>query len=62
VPVLFIAGGEDAGVPANVMRKMHEVVLGSQFIEITQAGHISNIEQSVEFNKAVGEFLSTPSI
>ncbi len=62
VPVLFISGGEDAGVPADVMRKMHEVVLGSQFIEITQAGHISNIEQSVKFNKAVGEFLSAPSI
>jgi 3-oxoadipate enol-lactonase len=62
VPVLFIAGGEDAGVPADVMRRIHEVVRGSHFIELAQAGHISNIEQPVEFNKAVGEFLSAPLI
>ncbi len=62
VPVLFIAGGEDAGVPADVMRKMHEEVRGSQFIELAHAGHISNIEQPADFNRAVGDFLSAPSI
>ena len=70
LPALLIVGmlltvacaGEDAGVPADVMRRIHEVVRGSHFIELAQAGHISNIEQPVEFNKAVGEFLSAPLI
>ena len=60
-PMLFISGGEDAGVPTDVMRKMHEAVRGSQFVEIARAGHISNIEQPAEFNKAVRKFLSAPS-
>ncbi len=62
VPVLFIAGGEDAGVPADVMRKMHDEVRDSQFIELAHAGHISNIEQPADFNRAVGDFLSAPSM
>ncbi len=59
--MLFIAGGKDAGVPTDVMRKMREAVRGSQFIELAQAGHISNIEQPAEFNRAVRNFLSAPS-
>ena len=60
-PMLFIAGGKDAGVPTDAMRKMHEAVRGSQFVELAQAGHISNIEQPAEFNRAVRNFLSAPS-
>ena len=62
VPVLFVAGADDAGVPADVMRKMHKQVRGSQFVELAHAGHISNIEQPADFNRAVGDFLSAPSI
>ena len=60
--MLFVAGTEDAGVPPDVMRQMHKEVRGSQFIELAQAGHISNIEQPTKFNKAVRDFLSAPLI
>ena len=61
VPTLFVAGGQDAGVPSEAMREMHRAVRGSQFVELAHAGHISNIECSAEFNGAVGEFLSAGS-
>ena len=60
-PILFIAGGEDAGVPTDAMRKMHEAVRGSHFIELAPSGHMSNIEQPAEFNSAVRNFLSAPT-
>ena len=60
-PTLFIAGGEDAGVPADSMREMHAAVRGSHFVELACAGHISNIERPAEFNAAVGGFLSARS-
>ncbi len=62
VPMLFVAGTEDAGVPPDVMRQMHKEVRGSQFIELAQAGHISNIEEPTTLIKAVREFLSAPLI
>ena len=60
-PTLFVAGGEDAGVSPEAMREMHRAVRGSQFVELARAGHISNIERPVEFNRVVGEFLSAGS-
>jgi pimeloyl-ACP methyl ester carboxylesterase len=32
---------------------MHRRVAGSRFVEIEQAGHISNVEQPEKFNAAV---------
>lgn len=58
VPMLFIAGEEDAGVPVEAMRGMHQTVPGSRFAVLAGAGHISNIERPEEFNRAVGEFLA----
>ncbi len=60
-PILFVAGGRDAGVPPQAMREMHRAVRGSQFVELARAGHISNVECPAEFNRAVGEFLSAHS-
>ena len=57
VPVLFIAGERDAGVPVEAMRAMHEAVPGSRFAVLAGAGHISNIERPDDFNRAVGGFL-----
>jgi pimeloyl-ACP methyl ester carboxylesterase len=37
---------------------MNRAVAGSRFVEIKQAGHISNIEQPDVFNSAILGFLS----
>jgi 3-oxoadipate enol-lactonase len=57
-PTLLICGDEDHGAPPENTRQMHAAIKGSRFVEIKQAGHISNIEQPEVFNKAVVEFLA----
>lgn len=56
-PVLYIVGSDDQGAPASVMWNMHTVTPNSHFIEIPDAGHISNVEQPSLFNAAVADFL-----
>lgn len=56
-PVLFVAGEKDGATPA-AMRKLHESVAGSRFVELPGAGHISNMDRPVEFNRAVLDFLA----
>jgi 3-oxoadipate enol-lactonase len=55
-PVLFLVGEKDA--PAPAMRKLNEKLPGSQYVEITGAGHISNMDRPVEFTKAIRDFIS----
>lgn len=55
-PVLFLVGEKDGATPA-AMRKLHEKLNGSRFVELPGAGHISNMDRSAEFNRAVREFL-----
>jgi 3-oxoadipate enol-lactonase len=56
-PALVVCGNEDHGAPPENTRQMHAMIKGSRFLEITQAGHISNIEQPKVFNDAVRGFL-----
>jgi 3-oxoadipate enol-lactonase len=56
-PVLFVAGEKDGAAPA-AMRKLHERLDGSRFVELAGAGHISNMDQPAEFNRAIGDFLA----
>ena len=58
IPTLVICGSEDHGAPPENTRQMHAMIKGSQFLEIKQAGHISNIEQPDVFNEAVRGFLA----
>ena len=55
-PVLFLVGEKDA--PAPAMRKLHEKVNGSRYVELPGAGHISNMDRPAEFNRAIAEFLT----
>jgi 3-oxoadipate enol-lactonase len=55
-PVLFLVGEKDA--PAPAMRKLHEKLPGSRYVELPGAGHISNMDRPAEFNRAVVEFLA----
>lgn len=57
IPALLICGSEDHGAPPENTRQMNAMIKGSRFVEIGQAGHISNIEQPAVFNAAVAGFL-----
>ncbi|HEX3937623.1 MAG TPA: alpha/beta fold hydrolase [Xanthobacteraceae bacterium] len=55
-PVLFLVGEKDA--PAPAMRKLSEKLPGSRYVEISGAGHISNMDRPAEFTKAIRDFLA----
>ncbi len=55
-PVLFLVGEKDGAAPA-AMRKLHEKLAGSRFVDLAGAGHISNMDRPAEFTRAVREFL-----
>ncbi len=54
-PVLFICGSRDASLPGT--KALHAAVSGSGFVEITGAGHISNMENPTAFTHAMQGFL-----
>jgi 3-oxoadipate enol-lactonase len=56
-PVLFMVGEKDGATPA-AMRKLHEKLNGSRFVELAGAGHISNMDRPAEFTKAVRDFIA----
>jgi 3-oxoadipate enol-lactonase len=55
-PVLVVCGDEDHGAPPDNSRQMAAMIKDARFLEIKQAGHISNIEQPAVFNSAVQSF------
>ncbi len=58
IPVLFIAGAQDAGTPAPGMEAMHAKMAGSEYVLLDPAAHISNIERPADFTKTLSEFLA----
>jgi len=56
-PILVVVGEEDAGTPVAMARDIHDSAPGSKLVVIPKASHLSNIEQSEGFNRALGEFL-----
>jgi len=56
-PILIVVGEDDPGTPVAMSREMHERAPGSKLVVIPKAAHLSNIEQSGSFNRALGEFL-----
>ena len=57
VPTLVVAGAKDPATPPDHGRLIHEMIEGSQFV-LLEAAHLSNIERTVEFNRAVLGFLA----
>ncbi len=55
-PVLFMVGEKD-GVTPPAMRKLNEALLGSRYVELPGAGHISNMDQPQAFTRAIADFL-----
>jgi 3-oxoadipate enol-lactonase len=59
LPLLAITGEQDAAAPGT--RHIGEAVPGAKFVSIPNAAHIANLEQPEAFNRALREFLSSPS-
>jgi 3-oxoadipate enol-lactonase len=57
VPVLFVAGAEDAAAPPAVMRAMADACPGSSFAEVPNAKHIMNVDRPADFAVAITAFL-----
>jgi 3-oxoadipate enol-lactonase len=58
VPTLVIVGEEDPGTPVAASRAIHERIKGSELVILTSASHLSNMEQTEAFNRAVTTFLA----
>jgi len=56
-PILFMVGEKDGPAPA-AMRKLHEKLAGSRYVELPGAGHISNMDRPAEFTAAIRDFLA----
>jgi len=61
VPTLIIVGAEDAITPVADSEKMNQAIAGSRLVVLENAGHVSNLERTEEFNEAMLDFLSESS-
>jgi pimeloyl-ACP methyl ester carboxylesterase len=59
VPVLIVVGKEDKITPPDAALLMQKKIKGSKLIIIEHAGHLSNIENSYEFNGQLRKFISS---
>ncbi|HKJ53628.1 MAG TPA: 3-oxoadipate enol-lactonase [Gammaproteobacteria bacterium] len=57
LPALLIAGNEDGSVPPEVVRATAELIPGSRFETIVDAGHLPCVEQPDEYARILGEFI-----
>ena len=57
LPTLIVVGEEDPGTPVSASEAMHAQIEGSKLVVLPSAAHLSNIEQSEGFNKALIDFL-----
>jgi 3-oxoadipate enol-lactonase len=57
VPTLVIVGSEDSVTPPSDAEAMHSRIDGARLVVIEGAGHVSNVERPVEFDRALVEFL-----
>ena len=55
-PTLVIVGEEDPGTPPAAAKVIQENIRGADLVIIPAAAHLSNVEQSEAFNKALTSF------
>jgi pimeloyl-ACP methyl ester carboxylesterase len=58
IPVLFLVGEEDKITPPEASELMHEKIKNSTMYIISHAGHLSNMENSDEFNEQLKSFFA----
>lgn len=59
IPVLIVVGREDKITPLDAARLMQKSIKGSILNIIEHAGHLSNIENSYDFNDQLLKFVSS---
>ena len=59
IPVLIVVGKEDQITPPDAARLMQKSIKGSILKIIEHAGHLSNIENSYEFNIQLEKFVAS---
>ena len=57
VPVLVVAGLEDAVAPLAEAERMRDAIPDARLVEISGAGHLPNLEQPAAFDTALTHFL-----
>lgn len=59
VPTLVLVGEHDRVTPPELSRQMAAALPNASYVEVPDAGHISNVENPVVFNQLVRAFLSS---
>ncbi|KTD24617.1 alpha/beta fold hydrolase [Legionella maceachernii] len=62
IPFLIITSDRDTVVPPQQSANMHALAKNSKLVVITNAGHLSNLEQPEQWNKAVIEMFANKQI
>jgi pimeloyl-ACP methyl ester carboxylesterase len=62
VPTLLIWGDADARSPMAVAHQLHDAIPGAILAVIPGAGHVSNLEEPVQFNAHLRDFCLSVSI
>lgn len=57
VPTLVIHGTADQYIPVAEAEAMHRAIVGSRYVCLAGAGHLSNVDSADAFNAALDEFL-----
>jgi 3-oxoadipate enol-lactonase len=57
LPALILVGAEDAITPVADSEKMRDCIAGSRLVVLENAGHVSNLERTEQFNEALLKFL-----
>lgn len=58
IPTLIICGREDVVTPLDESKFMNKQIKGSILHVINNAGHVSNLEEPLKFNKLIRDFLN----
>ncbi len=61
-PTLVIAGADDTGTPPAMGRRIAEQIPGARLESVASASHLCNVEQAVEFNRHLIDFLLPPAM
>ena len=59
IPTLIVGGRQSAGIPIELTRQVHQIVVGSKLEIYDQAGHCPHDEQAERFNQDVLNFLGS---
>lgn len=57
LPTLGIAGSEDSSTPPDLVRETVDLIPGSRFVLLRQAGHLPHVEQPDAYAEALTSFL-----